>query len=248
MFTGVRDPVTDLRLSYILRQRRIRTGCYLPIPESARVQLQQWVEKPVSSAVVLEGRHTQRSLIQDASTEVVKIVQEANIPILYLVDIRGSGRSQSLSTTEILDCLILQAIKHNVSLNNEQSLSAILGRVRVADSFEARVGVLVSALEGLSEVYIVVNFFTWQSSPPESSMLDMCDALLRQLAIRSNRTKVKIILAGYSGEPETQHRFDEESPQFVSSICCSGAKVYSTRRKRKPTSQLGRLSKIMKLR
>lgn len=162
-------------------------GDYIPLPENARALLQRWVEYPPSSAVILEGLRTQRSLIQDASTEIVQIVRATNIPILYLVDVMGSGRSRCLSSIETLDLLTIQAIKQNTNLQNERSFSAMIARVRDAVDFEARVSVLASALEGLSGVYILVNLFTAQSCPQVLSLLDgSVGNMLSSLAVQEN--------------------------------------------------------------
>lgn len=246
------DQQAALRLSTNLRRRRVLSGQYTPVDAMTRNKLQKIAEEPISSVLVIEGSTSQRTILQDAHVEVVNVAQDGQVLILFIMDTAGCGRHRSLSAMHILKSLAFQVLRANVGLHCERSLRHTFVRIGNAVTVQDWLNILVFALMGLRQVYIVINLFSQQytydcSAPTEHIFwITALDTMLRQLSQSPNRPVVKILLLGDFQRTRTLVSPTDE-PQECPKTVVRLSRYGDQRDLKRRRPQLRRPSKLLKL-
>jgi len=188
------------RLSVILRNRRIRSRHYVSISHSLKSKLQHFVDRNQSSLMVIEGSVADQGALRDTSTELVTVLKDVNVSVLWVLDPAYLGQRQSFTPKELLQCLCLQALKINRLLHNEKSMSLKVSQMQSAKTSQDWLDVLESTLIGLRFVYVVVNTVAqttnYANIPPQDQVIwyDAFERLIRKLGDRTPNLVLKVVI------------------------------------------------------
>jgi hypothetical protein len=131
-------------------------------------------------------------------------IQTVTCHTLWILKSGDSTNLQKPPTVDLLKCLVSQAVRLNVKLHTESSMSQSCMKFQTAMTEDEWVNVLGSVLAGLPHLYIVVDVetlgpafadinadFSWPSS-----FLN----LFRGLTDRGIQTQVQVMLISYGSE------------------------------------------------
>lgn len=164
----------------VKRKLRLRLGQnhhhYNPNPPSLYHSpiLQTWGASPTSSQILVDGSIPKRHVLQDFAIDVIDLVCGADIPIVWVLQSNQFNHGKTNSTeepmedftaTDILKYLAWQILKANHSMVDERSASLSARRFQTARTEKEWFALLGAVLEGLQQVYLVVD-------------LDLVDSLL----------------------------------------------------------------------
>ncbi|KAM3086699.1 hypothetical protein ACMFMG_000822 [Clarireedia jacksonii] len=194
----LQPPETTRKLCSAMRNRR-RFQHGVSSFFAASPKLQEWSSMKNSSHISISGSYATRHCAQDFAVDVIGLISESKIPVIWILNPTLSGDSATVPTTiDILKHLVLQILQLNQHRLTEKSLSLSATQFQCAKSDEEWFDLLVSALMGLPLLYIVVDLEVLKSAPAEKGLLvhGFLD-LVRRLSSGSINTVMKIAFISY---------------------------------------------------
>jgi hypothetical protein len=194
----LQPPETARKLcSAIRNRRRFQHGVSSFLATSPK--LQEWSATRNSSHISIFGSYATRHCAQDFAVDVINLVSESKIPVVWILNPSLSGDGATVpATIDILKHLVLQVLQLNQHRLTEKSLSLSATQFQCAKSEEEWFELLVSALMGLPLLYVVVDLEVLKSAPAEKALLvrgflDLVD----RLSSGSINTVMKIAFISY---------------------------------------------------
>lgn len=198
------DPVKSLQFSLFMRSRRN------PMSEAASEsfwltpKVQSWSMAHESSLVMVKGTFRSRFQIKDFCTNVIELLRDTRIPVVWVLKTIGSREGKDCSSIDLLKNLVVQVLRLNCAVQTEFALSSRLRMLANAVTEDDWFNLLGSVLEGLPQIYFVIDIEMLNSSlPPITKDFSWPLAFLslfRKMSDRGIKTIVKAILFSY-GSP-----------------------------------------------
>lgn len=191
------SPEEILRSSRYLRTRRRLQG--LPSADSAwrSHKLKNWAACSQSSFLAITGRSLQRPELKDFAADIISLLQQLNIPVVWsLAPIDRNG--SSYFPTDVLKQLVFQILQINQTLLANQSPALNAARFQSAKTEQEWLEILISVLGGLRQIFIVFDVgaceddFDRTLSWPKAFMELVCKATKR-----CPNTSVKVLLLSH---------------------------------------------------
>ncbi|KAI1125433.1 hypothetical protein F5Y10DRAFT_9991 [Nemania abortiva] len=189
-------PRPDLvRQSYNARRNRRRqassgvTGSQLWVSK-----LYHWGKKPNSSQIVVQGNFKARHTTRDFTANVIDLIKEANIPVVWVLDPRVELLAESqFNTTDVLKYLACQVLRLNNRMSTERQVSLNAGRFQSAVTESEWLELLVSVMQGLNQIYLIVDMdLVERGGGATTEWLLHLASLGETLRLRNMQTVVKV--------------------------------------------------------
>jgi hypothetical protein len=167
----LQPPETTRKLCSAMRNRR-RFQHGVSSFFASTPKLQEWSSTKNSSHISISGSYATRHCAQDFAVDVISLISESRIPVIWILNPNLTGDSSPVPTTiDILKNLVLQILQINQQRLTEKSLSLSATQFQCAKSEEEWFDLLVSALMDLPLLYIVVDLEVLKSAPGEKGLL-----------------------------------------------------------------------------
>ncbi|KAF2112710.1 hypothetical protein BDV96DRAFT_156385 [Lophiotrema nucula] len=171
------------------RNRRRGTGSSVVFQQCP--QLQMWASETKSAEVAICGGFASRRVIRDFAADIIDLILEARLPTLWALDL--PDMEIRYSPEDIVRYLVSQVLRKNHTLLNEKSGALSAARYQSASSVEDWFALLGSVLEGMPQVYFIVDMeFLQKSVGGELSWVLLFRHLFECLKARSLATAVKV--------------------------------------------------------
>lgn len=141
---------------------------------------------------------------QEFAADIVALLRGMKIPVIWTLNAK-EGNSEWRSPIDVLKQLVLQILRLNHSLLDEQSTTLNAARFQSAKTESEWFQLLGAVLKGISEVYIEVDAevlnreFSSQTSLPREFF-----RIFDDLETEGQKTCVKVVLASFGGSPFTE--------------------------------------------
>jgi hypothetical protein len=165
-------------------------------------KLKEWAASTTSSLVMVKGSCLTRLETKDFAADIVGLLRGMRIPVIWTLSARADGNHAWRSPVQVLKQLVLQILHQNHSLLNAQSSALNAARFQSATTESDWFDILGSVLEGLSQVYIVIDAevmsrqFSSEISWPKAFL-----ELFEKMRMRCCKSIVKVVLVSFSSSP-----------------------------------------------
>jgi hypothetical protein len=172
-------------------------------------QLQAWGSDSHSSLVLVSGTFRTRHTARDFAADAIDLISSAKVPVVWALNSRGDEH-QPYSSIDVLKQLVLQVLQQNHKLLNERSAALNAARFQSATSEEEWFNLLGSVLDGLPQVYIIVDLgVLGRRIDDQYPWPNAFARLVNELQARRINTVIKVALISYkpSQKPEIPSSF-----------------------------------------
>ena len=148
---------------------------------------------------MIQAKYSGRFAIQSLCVDMIQTLQTAGIPTLWAL--RARGRSTvgiSLTATDVFKSLTFQALYLNTNCHTESCLASKYAAVRDATGLDTMSDILASVLNGLPQVYIIIDVELLTSFQEKIMWPSAFHALFLKLSNHSSTSVVKVILISYT--------------------------------------------------
>lgn len=203
--TSLPHPEDSFRYCNFLSRRRRLKATADTGPSWRSHKLKEWAASTNSSLIMVKGSCLTRLETKDFAVDIVSLLRGLKIPVIWTLSTKAERDLAWRSPVEVLKQLVLQVLYVNHSLLNEQSAALNAARFQSATTEADWFDLLGSVLEGLSQVYIVIDAevmnrrFSSQLSWPEAFR-----GLFKRLEQRCCETVVKVVLVSFGNSPYLQ--------------------------------------------
>ena len=165
-------------------------------------KLKEWASSTTSSLIMVKGSCLTRHETKDFAADIVGLLHSIEIPVVWTLSAKAEGSLNWRSPIDVLKQLVLQVLQLNHSLLNDQSPALNAARFQSASTESDWFGLLGSVLEGLSQIYIVIDAevlsreFCSQISWPNAFL-----QVFETLAAGCHKTIVKVVLVSFGNSP-----------------------------------------------
>ncbi|KAF7508997.1 hypothetical protein GJ744_008553 [Endocarpon pusillum] len=139
----------------------------------------------------------------------VQMLRKNSIPVIWTLKTHQADRSHSIFAVDILRDLVHQALRLNVSLRTERSVSLSCAQFRAAETEEQWLNLLAMIVATLPQLYIIVDIEAVDICSADKmhvfSWLSAFQAMFRSLSVRQVSLSLKVILVSY-GSATVQDR------------------------------------------
>jgi hypothetical protein len=123
--------------------------------------IEPWASSDESSVIILQGSHSLRERIEDIAIQAVDQIETKDVSLAWIVNgvpISKDGEDPILySAQDMAAQLCLQLLMQNIRLHRQSALKECLGKLEASVTESDWLNALPFFLEGLDEVYIVVD-------------------------------------------------------------------------------------------
>lgn len=120
-------------------------------------KLKEWASATASSLVLVKGSFLTRRETKDFAADIVGLLRSMKIPVVWTLSAKAEGVLEWRSPVDVLKQLVLQVLHRNHSLLKEQSYALNAARFQSASTEPDWFELLGTVLEGLEQIYIVVD-------------------------------------------------------------------------------------------
>lgn len=176
-------------------------------------QLQDWGNGLTSTQLLVHGNFESRHATRDFAVDVIELVQGANVPIIWALDIGDKERSV-YTPSDVLKYLISQILQQNSGLLDERSAAFSPVRFQNARTLRAWMDLLVSVLQGVPQVFLVLDLEVVEKCLTSETIAwqDLFQELFSRLADTNSQTRVKVaFLSTKSSHRTGLGNFDERN-------------------------------------
>ena len=155
--------------------------------------LLKWASAETSSLLLLQGSYQSMTQLGDIALKVVDHLEINNQPVIYTLS--GEGNITTLTAQEVLRQVAIQILQKNKSWNSIKALAFVVERFQSASSSADWFGVIDTLLEGISHLYMVIDFgFLGSGFEAASSWPKDFQNLFERMERRRRPAILKIIL------------------------------------------------------
>ncbi|CAH0051788.1 unnamed protein product [Clonostachys solani] len=176
---------------------------------SGHRKFKAWQSEQVSAVIMVKGDYKNRESIKALATSMITILRQHQLPVIWTLKPPLQTPGERMSNVDVIRDLVRQAIRLNLSLHSERSLSLSCAMFQAAETPAQWFRLLASVIETLPVLYLVINIeaidvrlvhtdggFSWLSS---------FYSLIKALKERQLKTKLKIFLLSH-GSASLQER------------------------------------------
>jgi hypothetical protein len=154
-------------------------------------QLQAWASQSASTELAICGGFNSRRVIRDFAADIIDLALAAQMPTIWALDI--PSLEFRYSPEDVVRYLVSQILRTNHTLLNERAGALSAARYQSASSVEEWFALLGSVLEGLSQVYFILDIEVLQKAiGSTASWVLHFRQLFERLNARSLQTTVKV--------------------------------------------------------
>ncbi|KAL3291767.1 Nacht domain protein, partial [Colletotrichum asianum] len=153
--------------------------------------LQKWGEGTSSSQILVQGSFNSRLLTRDFAVDIIDLVSKAGVPVVWALN---PGHVEHDSTPmDVLKYITCQVLQLNQTMLDERSASLNACRFQSTVSESGWFSILGAALEGLKQIYIIVDLeLLEKSGGASSSWMSEFPRLFAGMRDRGLQTSVKV--------------------------------------------------------
>ncbi|KAK5657159.1 hypothetical protein OQA88_3216 [Cercophora sp. LCS_1] len=175
--------------------------------------LQEWGALTSSSQILVDGSFSSRRTLRDFAVDVIDLVSSVDIPAVWALESNPCSEEEFV-TSDILKYLASQILQLNRSMADERSVSLSARRFQSARTEAEWFALLGTVMEGLEQVYLVVDLeLVDRLGEGQSSWLRNFPLFFEQLRMRGVKTVVKVVFVKVTGVVE-----EEEVPNRTAHI------------------------------
>lgn len=189
---------------FLSKKRRARPSARGP-PFWLEDNIQKWNSASTSSLVVVDGTRKMRFHLQWFCAESISILREAGIPVIWvlktIVPDEDETASNGVSPIDLIKYLVSQAALLNANIHNDATIASLLQSSARAISEDEWLDILGFALQGMPQLYIVLDVEVLNRASGGSrgqSWSATLSSLPAKLGERNVKTVVKVVLVNYS--------------------------------------------------
>lgn len=123
--------------------------------------LHEWSASDLSSLIILEGSPPTKDQIEEIATETIDLIESRDVPVIWALNVQpkplGGDDPKKCSGQDVLAQLCLQLLQKNARLHLRSRLATCLSNFERATAGWEWFEVLTSLIEGLPEVYVIVD-------------------------------------------------------------------------------------------
>jgi hypothetical protein len=185
---------------FLSNRRRLRAKAESSQSWRSR-KLQDWASSSQSSLILVKGTGLHRVEVEEFTTDIVSLLQNMQIPVVWILSTAVGGANRP-PPVDVLKQLVLQVLRINHKLLDEQSALLDASRFQCAATEEQWFDLLTAALVGLPQIYIVIDVgilgqeFSSHVAWPTAFL-----KLFEELSKRCATTSVKVVLASSGSTP-----------------------------------------------
>lgn len=150
------DHQEAFQLSSVQRNRRRLRRQYV-FDDKLGGKLQLFSQKKEPCLMLIEAPDAEKSALRDVSTDLVEVLIDSHVPVLWVLDPAFMGNGKHLSMTIILRSLCLQAVNIIGDQHGDKPIPLTAAQIEAATTPQQWLELLCHILSGLKRVYVVVN-------------------------------------------------------------------------------------------
>ena len=201
--TSLHDPAKSLQYCLFRRNRRRQRLADTSGPIWQSPKLRTWGSASASALIVLKGSFTTRHGLKDFAAEIVDLLNQKAIPVIWTLKTQNEGESSATpNLVDVLKQLVLQALRINPTILTERACGLSAARFQSATTETQWLDLLASALAGLPQIYLIIDTEVLSTNAVQpfavSSWTSSFAKVFQELAERGFRTVVRVLLVAYS--------------------------------------------------
>lgn len=173
--------------------------------------LQSWGTDPHSSFVYLRGAFATRHTARDFAADAIDLIEKEKIPVVWALTYKDD-EDRVYTSLDVLKQIVLQVLQQNHHLLNEKSVALNAARFQSARTEQDWFNLLGAALEGLSQVYVIIDLdVLGEREEGQYPWTHAFATLVDEMQAKNIPTVVKIALISYRAyhEEELPSAFDK---------------------------------------
>lgn len=164
-------------------------------------KFKRWQSQQQPALIMVKGDYKSRLEVKRFCGNVVQMLRKNSIPVIWTLKTHQADGSHSIFVVDILRDLVHQALRLNVSLRTERSISLSCAQFRAAETEEQWLNLLAMIVATLPQLYIIVDIEAVDISSADKthvfSWLSAFQAMFRSLSVRQVSLPLKVILVSY---------------------------------------------------
>jgi hypothetical protein len=106
---------------------------------------------------VVKSDYKHQFAVRYFCASIIQILRKNNVPVIWALKGLDPKRAQSLCVVDLIQDLVCQTLRLNISLHTERSLALGCTQFRTADTPEQWFDLLATVIAALPELYILVD-------------------------------------------------------------------------------------------
>ncbi|KAL9619292.1 MAG: hypothetical protein Q9160_006057 [Pyrenula sp. 1 TL-2023] len=204
-------------------------------------KLLKWSSQQHPALIFVKGEWRHRDQIQRFVIETVKLLRSQNIPAVWVLKNSKKDESFGTSACDIIREVICQALRINISLHTERSLSLSCAAFRGAETQDQWLDHLAMVISVLLQLFVIIDIESFDAESARSqdgfSWIGLFLSLFRRLIERNLKTSLKVLLISY-GSATLQESKLAEHPELIPSAQQSGVKTARRQSHQRGTNSL----------
>jgi len=192
---------------------------------------------------MVKGSCLTRHETKDFATDMVALLRAMKIPVAWSLSAKSEENFGWRSPVDVLKQLVLQILHLNQSLLKDQSPALNAAQFQSATTESDWFKILRSVLDGLKEIYIVVDAeILSREFSSQISWLDAFTRMFEDLQADACKTIVKVVLVSFSTSPYTSSlkpSFSKDAIIRIERDWRAGSNTVRKRYIRSPVSRQG---------
>jgi len=179
-----------------------------------------WSRFRGSSVLVISGDRITMLRLRDFCADTVQMFRDTRTPVLFGLNPGKNGVPAGHTNVDILSSLVLQALRQNIHMNSDKSLTLACGQFRRAETENDWIDLLGMTLFNFPLVYIVVDLDLL--CPPTTSTLagltwlSMFQRLFDELHNHGAKSVVKVVMINRGSLHSTESERNAPTNFFIS--------------------------------
>lgn len=112
-------------------------------------KMQVWGLAQTSSLILVQGSFQNRATIQDFCVDVIEVLRNATIPVVWALNPQVEASADAFTMTELLKNLTYQVLKINSTARKESALASCFANVRDGQGDQQWFDLFCASLGGL---------------------------------------------------------------------------------------------------
>ncbi|KAI9860341.1 MAG: hypothetical protein M1813_006230 [Trichoglossum hirsutum] len=182
-----------------LKSRSGAAGCENPFWLHSKFT--KWKSQRDPALIMVKGDYKNRFAVRYFCVNVVQLLRKNKVPVIWALKTFEPKGADGQSVIDVVKDLVCQALRLNISLHTERSLSLCCAQFRAADTPEQWFDLLAMAIAALSQLYILVDIeavdFAHARRTQDFSWISAFLAIFQNLSSRQCTTRLKVVLVSY---------------------------------------------------
>ncbi|RAL14097.1 uncharacterized protein BO97DRAFT_469372 [Aspergillus homomorphus CBS 101889] len=192
--------------------RRRREGNSLATQLRKSRQLRDWVAQSGSSQLVVKGSFRSRHVLRDFAADMIDLLHAEKRLVAWVLQY-NSGKSEGVfEIVDVVKQLVRQVVQQNSGIVTERGASLTARRVQNASSVDDWFSLLGSVLNGVREVYLLLDTAAFSDPAQEYQWSLRFDELFNELRERRIPSTLRVVFINYR---QTMSRRLQASPATV---------------------------------